>query len=415
MASLDTVRLARLATALSDSKTSLAAKGVSVPAGALLDDIPALIAQVPSGGAVLPTAQPKDVNFMDYDGTIRYSYTLSEAAALTALPEGPAHNGLTFQGWNWTLEEVKALTYPMNVGAIYSSSDNKTHIQLALMDVNLLSPELTIVVNGTVTLDWGDGSAPETYTERMTLTGAGIKRTHTYNAPGIYDITIDTEDGYWHSRYATEPLFSGIYQRFIRRVVADIKNSTTYSFLGAFGNNSACYILIPEANQFYDGSRWIRTHGQSLRSIHIPPTVSVLKNNMATGPALQFVTIPASVTTIDINMFQNCKSLTVITLPTAITSIGNSAFQACELLTGMRMPSALQSIGSNAFNSCKGMRVYDFTHCTAVPTLAAANAFSNIPTDCKIIVPDSLAAEWKEATNWATYADNIISETEANT
>ena len=29
------------------------------------------------------TVKPKDVNFIDYDGTLLYSYTLAEAAALT--------------------------------------------------------------------------------------------------------------------------------------------------------------------------------------------------------------------------------------------------------------------------------------------------------------------------------------------
>ena len=38
----------------------------------------------------------KDVNFYDYDGTLVASYTLSEAQALTALPNGPTHEGLIF-------------------------------------------------------------------------------------------------------------------------------------------------------------------------------------------------------------------------------------------------------------------------------------------------------------------------------
>ena len=45
------------------------------------------------------------------------------------------------------------------------------------------------VANG-VTIDWGDGSPPET------LTGTGNRNTtHTYSAAGTYDITLDVTSG----------------------------------------------------------------------------------------------------------------------------------------------------------------------------------------------------------------------------
>ena len=47
------------------------------------------------------SVSPKEVNFYDYDGTLVAAYTVAEAKALTALPDGPVHEGLVFQGWNW--------------------------------------------------------------------------------------------------------------------------------------------------------------------------------------------------------------------------------------------------------------------------------------------------------------------------
>lgn len=59
------------------------------------------------GGAVKPN--PDDpVKFWDYDGTLLYSYTDAEALALTSLPPNPSHTGLTAEGWNWTLAEIKS-------------------------------------------------------------------------------------------------------------------------------------------------------------------------------------------------------------------------------------------------------------------------------------------------------------------
>ena len=58
------------------------------------------------GGSSNPTAAAKAVNFRDYDGTVLYSYTVDEAAALTELPALPEHSGLICQGWNWSLDDM---------------------------------------------------------------------------------------------------------------------------------------------------------------------------------------------------------------------------------------------------------------------------------------------------------------------
>ncbi|MBR7042325.1 MAG: hypothetical protein IKI04_02365 [Bacilli bacterium] len=64
------------------------------------------IQNIPTSSAPIEVAE-KDVNFIDYDGTILYSYTAQEAQALTELPANPTHTGLTSHGWNWTLAEIK--------------------------------------------------------------------------------------------------------------------------------------------------------------------------------------------------------------------------------------------------------------------------------------------------------------------
>ena len=58
------------------------------------------------------------------------------------------------------------------------------------------------------------------------------------------------------------------------------------------------------------------------------------------------------------------------------------------------------------------MAFYDFSNHTVVPTLSNTNAFINIPSDCKIIVPDNLYDEWIAATNWSTYSSKIIKKSD---
>jgi hypothetical protein len=95
-----------------------------------------------------------------------------------------------------------------------------------------------------------------------------------------------------------------------------------------------------------------------------------------------------------------------------IKRIGNSSFVGCVSITNITIPSAVASIAQSAFSGCYSMRYYDFTKCSQVPTLDNANAFTGIPTDCKIVVPDELVDEWKAADNWQNYATYIVGRTE---
>jgi hypothetical protein len=54
------------------------------------------------------------------------------------------------------------------------------------------------------------------------------------------------------------------------------------------------------------------------------------------------------------------------------------------------------------------MAFYDFRASKSVPTLEGTFVFNNIPSDCKIVVPDALYDEWIAATNWSSYASYII-------
>ena len=134
------------------------------------------------------TVEKKDVSFYDYDGTLLYSYTVEEANALTALPAGPAHEGLLFDGWNWSLEDVKSLTRPMDIGAMFATDDGTTRIYIHL-EGGHTDVTFNIRVNGMVTVDWGDGTAYDTLTG-TDLTIEQWTPVHNYAFPGDYTIKL---------------------------------------------------------------------------------------------------------------------------------------------------------------------------------------------------------------------------------
>ena len=128
--------------------------------------------------------EKKDVSFYDYDGTLLHSYTIEEANMLTALPPTLAHEGLVFDGWNWSLEDINKLTRPMDIGAMYHTLDRKTHIYIHLEEGHQ-DITFSICVNGNIVLDWGDG-----YLEQSDLIGTDLPTpiqipVHHYAAPGI--------------------------------------------------------------------------------------------------------------------------------------------------------------------------------------------------------------------------------------
>jgi hypothetical protein len=101
-------------------------------------------------------------------------------------------------------------------------------------------------------------------------------------------------------------------------------------------------------------------------------------------------------------------------IPDGVIYINNGVFRDCYSLVSVVIPDSVTGIGDNAFNSCYGIAYCDFRAAKSVPTLSSTNAFSIIFTDCKIVVPDALYDEWKAATNWSSYASNIVKASEFN-
>ena len=364
------------------------------------------------GGETPAAAKWDDVTFIDYDGSVLYSYTLAEAQALTELPALPSHDGLVCQGWNWTLEAIKAFNRPVAVGAMYITDDGATRLHIRIATVGRMTVPLYIsqtVANG-VSIDWGDGSAAKT------LSGTGnVNTSHTYAEPGDYIISLMPQDGCTLSlgdgsssccvMGSTE--YEGkVYCNMLQEVY--IGDSVTS--IGGYAFNN-CYslasITIPDGVTSIGGYAF--GNGYALASITIPDGVTSIGGfAFRNCYSLASVTIPGGVTSIVDNAFRNCYSLASITIPDGVTSIGGYAFNSCYSLASITIPDGVTSIGGNAFGNCYGMRYYDFSAFTSVPTLSNTNAFTNTPYDCQMLIPSALYDEWSKATNWATYASYMV-------
>ena len=403
--------------------------------------MPTEIESIQTGGGS-STVTTGDVNFYDYDGTLVASYSLSEAQALTALPDGPTHEGLTFQGWNYTLKKVKAFTRPMNVGAIYTTDDGKTRIHITLGE-GRTSPLLGCCPNGTVIVDWGDGTTPDTLTGTSTST-IQYTPTHNYTSPGNYVVSLavngtcgflgssTTNDYCYLLKYSTtKDARNRYYQNTITKIefgdgVTSIGNNAfqyCYSLTSitipdsvtSIGSKAfqGCYsltsLIIPDGVTNIEPYAFSNCY--SLTSLIIPNSVTSIGNYILQNCySLTSLTIPDGMTSVGRNAFGSCYSLTNITIPNSVTSIRQNTFHYCYSLASIVIPDGMTSIEAGAFADCYSMAEYHLKSATP-PTLSSSNAFNGIPSDCVIYVPEGRLNAYQTATNWATYASYMQEET----
>ena len=129
-------------------------------------------------------SEPSDntaVIFADYDGNLIDTWTKDEVASKTALPTPPAHTGLVFEGWNWTLEDIQTDTtgQVITVGPFYHTESGLTEIDIHLDEVTGKTVEFYKLLpkSSVSSVDWGDGNT-------------NTEKTHTYLNYGDYTIKI---------------------------------------------------------------------------------------------------------------------------------------------------------------------------------------------------------------------------------
>ena len=347
---------------------------------------------VASGGGGATEPKPvNDVTFYDYDGVVLYSYTKDEFLAMSEMPPLPTRKGLICQEWNYNFED--AVEYvrdygKFDVGATYITDDGKTRLYIRIaaegrMDVPLYFNQS--VDNG-VAIDWGDGSATQT------LSGSGnVNTTHHYNSIGNYCITLDVADG------CNLKIGSG---------------SNSFSIFGKESFHKTMLKKVEIGERVNTVSSYAFNSCYSLASIVIPKGVTSIGNYAFQHcPSLASIVISNSVTSIGDYAFSSCSSIANVIIPHGVTRIRDYVFSSCYSIANIVIPHSVTSISKNAFSYCYGMAFYDFSQATVVPSIQSYS-FDYMPSDCKIIVPDALYDEWIAATNWSTYASNIIKKSD---
>ena len=177
-------------------------------------------------------------------------------------------------------------------------------------------------------------------------------------------------------------------------------NNGTISFDGTAGSNG--YGIYGAKNNSFNRSR--------IKRIILGDKISNIGScSCQYCFGLSFIIIPNNITKIDTAALSACYNLSSIIIPDSVTYIEASAFSNCTGLTSITIPSNVTGIGAGAFSTCAGMSEYHFKP-TTPPTLENSNAFSSIPSDCIIYVPQGSLSAYQSATNWSQYSSKMQEE-----
>ena len=134
-------------------------------------------------------------------------------------------------------------------------------------------------------------------------------------------------------------------------------------------------------------------------------------------------------TTVDECAFENCTSLENVNLPEC-TTVDMSAFSHCEKLQNVNIPkctiiesftfeycnfkkidlNVVEKIGYSAFKNCKLLECVKLLNTETVCVLVDKRAFRETLIESGngyIYVPDKLIEQYKTATNWSVFANQI--------
>lgn len=154
-------------------------------------------------------------------------------------------------------------------------------------------------------------------------------------------------------------------------------------------------VAMPSVTSIGDGAF---NSCSSLTSVDMPLVTSIGGVAFWICSSLTSVAMPL-VKSIGVQAFENCSSLTSVSMP-SVTSIGNAAFSDCPI-TNLSLPTTLTSIGNSCFDATR-----EITLAATIPATLGTDVFWKYAV---IRVPESAVNDYRTATGWSDYKDQIFS------
>lgn len=341
----------------------------------------------------------KDVVYIDYDGSILYSYTAAEFANFSAHPDHPTppYSWLTADDWNWTLASAKTYVSKYKqlvIGQSYTPANDAIFI---VIDIPL-GRDVSVAVksnanSNSITVDWGDSSTPDTQTANNNVS---VTFTHTYSSAGEYHIKlthsgkVTTEKRLVYAGNLDPAGISYVKDIFIGTNVGFPSNAFRYFTAniglgyGLTGTSASLF-----CDQFFEGivlpKGYLSTTGNS--------------NWFSGCQTAKYISLPESFVGSGRNyVFSNCKSLRKACTDDSETW-NSGVFNSCYSLARINVPACVTAIKASTFADCFALLELHFYGSTP-PTVENSNAFYRLPDSCKIYVPSGKLSDYTTASSY---------------
>ena len=235
--------------------------------------------------------------------------------------------------------------------------------------------------------------------------------THNYNKPGKYTIKIISENNVPHYSLTGSYSYSCL--------LSDKNKGESYNAVYAEA------ILEARINGLGKVSSYAFSNCKNLSYLILNSGSDLSSDYIFQNSGIKNIIIPITSTnhvySAGINCFSNCSSLRYISCIPNVMQFGDSCFQNClglrngvflgtndihsscfkddKGLSNIIIPDYVTIIRANAFNGCMGINEIYFKS-TTPPIIPNSNAFSSIPSTCKIYVPDGTLETYTTATNY---------------
>ena len=269
-----------------------------------------------------------------------------------------------------------------------------THLWLWLATDSQLAQQIRIQMVGTI--DWGDGTTTTANSTTYTT------YTHTYSATGYYRIDLKPTAG-------TILYLGGASSSYC--VMGGVANNTNDNF--NYRQRLALYQVEIGENCIDRISNYAFLKCIGLLRVYIPDNVKMIGTQAfyycKSLIELEFED-PSTMTgnTTFNTTFSDCNCLrTIDGLTSATVATMSVTYRYCWSLEDIIIPASVTNIAANTFNQCYGLK---YLHClpTTPPTVATESAFTNMNANCIIEVPSASLAAYQTASIWSSRASQMV-------
>lgn len=355
-----------------------------------------------------PLIEDKDVSFIDYDGTILYSYSLDEVQQLNELPPLPVKDDFIYQEWNWTLADIKAYNSEMYIMAIGYPKDGKTRIVFEFEDGDDLEVPMRFVARGEkLQINWGDGNIEDLSIAPNAQSYADT--THQYASSGKYIVSVDYFGNYYYSCSGIGHNKEIIKSKNVKQINEGLHLSGHISLTGFF-NLEKCSMIYSEGLTIIPGYGFKACF--SLKAIGFPSNIEKFDNDMVLRDNRSLEYISYNKSFLGSGTKNTLGGLTgscikKLQIPSGIYRIGDLCMIPIQRI---RIPQNVKEINRNTFDNCYVLFVIDLTDFddpNGIPALLGALGNQVSKITIHEVLNQTMYEAFISATNWSTYADRF--------